>query len=161
VPDRAGLSAEELLERADEAAGRFAAGLEGLSAESKPQAREQARRMLVFVVLSVLLESRPGQNSADRDTAEKLKAAFAEELIGARKALRALTKQDPAKPAEDPFAPYYDSFQKMRKDPAQGPFGVLARRISETYFEPVGRAAAYERAFTLAAVLSDELVSKI
>lgn len=134
--------------------------------------REQARRLFLFILLSVLLEQRSGGDPFDRLVAERLKARFSGELLASRKALKSISRKAlPRSDADelgakleaagklDPFAPYYGSFDAMRKDPAQGPFAVLARRLAEEQFESASRSAAYEKIFSLAAALSDELVS--
>lgn len=143
--------AEELLELAETASQRL---VEGLACPANLKMREQSRHLFVFVILSVLLEDRK------QHLAQELKEAFALQQLGARKILKSLSQKAlPA--AKDPFVPYYDSFQKMRQNPEQGPFAILARRLSEEHFEAPLRQSAYEKIFTLAAALSDELIERL
>lgn len=173
--------AEELLRLAEAAAGRLVDGLSSLGFLKEPheqparvQVREEAHRLFVFVLLSALLENRAGQPASDRAIAEKIKELYSLELMKARQALKSISRKtlpvsDSGKLAHeldaaarrDPFAPYYDSFAQMARDPARGPFAILARRVTERHFHPKLRSIAQERVFTLAAVLSDELLEKL
>lgn len=185
MPDPTGLDsgarAEELLRLAERAAGKLIDGLGSLGFLKEPheqparvQVREEAHRLFVFVVLSVLLENRAGQDAADREVAARIKELYSLELVKARQALKSIARtklpvSDAGKLGHDldfaahadPFAPYYDSFAQMARDPARGPFAILARRVTERHFHPKMRSIAQERVFTLAAVLSDELLERL
>jgi hypothetical protein len=169
--------AEALLKLAQKAANDLVEGLAVLCLLAAPQAeasrtlaREKARHLFLFVLLSVLLEGRPGQDPEDRDVAEALKAAFARQLVEDRrqaaqllsKALKPgreeLLRRKLAAAEPDPFAPYYDSFKKAASDPDNGPFAILARMLAKDHFETRERSAAYQRIYTLSVVLSDQLV---
>ncbi len=168
------------MELADAAAKRLVDGLVVAgyfaakeAAPARLQVGEHARHLFLFVILSVLLEKREGKDAADALVAEKIKESFSLQLIGSRKALKAISKKalKSAEAAElerkldqaaknDPFAPYYDSFGKMTTNPDHGPFGILARKLSDDFFAQ-DASAAYEKIFLLAATLSDELISRL
>jgi hypothetical protein len=173
--------AQELLELSEASAKQLVEGLAsfGLLAgeDAEPArlvAREQARHLFLFVILSVLLENRPAQDPSDRLTAESLKEAFLLQAVKARKAVKAASEKSLPRPEaqklaqnldaaarRDPLAPYYGSFEKMRRDPDQGPFGLLAGELSRAHFEGPRREDAYNRVFTLAAALADGLISRL
>lgn len=167
----------ELLALCERSAAELLAGLGSLGLLSGPSqegARHLVRRkaldLFVFVALSVLLEKRPGHGPGDRQTAEALKTAFAAQILETKRQARGMIAQTlkgaeaerllagiEAAAAEDPFAPYYDSFAKALGDPEQGPFGIFARSLAERHFEGARAKLAYERLFDLAASLSDRL----
>jgi len=187
MPEGAGVNhdpadrADELLELAETAAKQLVEGLVSfglLAGESAEPARlivrEQSRHLFLFVILSVLLENSPGPDHPARLTAESLKEKFSRQLVAARKTLKAVSQKnlprsesmelakkldDAAR--QDPFAPYYGSFEKMAKNPDHGPFSILAGRLSGAHFESPRREDAYARIFTLSAALSDGLIARL
>ncbi len=114
----------------------------------------QTQQFLVFVMLSLLLEKRPGGEAANRALAENLKGIFLGELLTARRAAKTVLK---ASDLDDPFAVYYDSFANGAADPARSPFGILAKRLAERHFPSERRRAAYERIFALSAAYAERI----
>ena len=168
---------EKLMRLASAASESLVSGLASFGLLDAPEAeparvqvREKARHLFLFVAISVLLEE-GGKGRAD---AERLKDLFALELLDVKKQIRkvakaALTGPNDAKYARelekaagrDPFAPYYGSFDKMRKNPQDGPFAIFARRVCDGHLEERQRRGAYDRVFMLAAELSDRLIERI
>lgn len=143
----------------------------GLLIDAKPGRREllqgEARQLFIFVALSVLLEE--GQ----RPVAEALKAQFAQQLVETRRqaqnliarTLRGAEAKDLAQKLDaagraDPFAPYYGTWEALKKDPSKGPFARFAEAASDRCFEPPQRPAARERLHTLALSLADALLDQ-
>ena len=158
--------AQQLLGLTDRAAARLASEF----AEDPVRGhlvRQEAVNLFLFVTLSVLLEGRAGQSPDDRVLAEEIKTALAQRIIETKRQAKMLSEKTldkekahlfssrlNAAAAEDPFTPYYDSFEKAKSDPGQSPFAVFADRACRAHGLP---ASAHERLLTLSAVLADEL----
>lgn len=173
--------AQALLLRASQEAGALLDGLLsfGFLKEPKLEAkrmlvRRAAEELLVFVLLSVLLESREGKDPGEKKLAELVKAAFLAQILETRQQALSMVEKSLRGPdalelkagidkasRRDPFELYYDSFSKARKSPEEGPFGIFARRVAEAHFDGPMYAAAYSRLFELAALHADRLLDSL
>lgn len=165
--------AQQLLRLAAGAASRLARELSGQDADSVkvPLVRQEAENLFLFVILSVLLEGRPGQAAEDRMVAAEIKTALAQRILETKKqakklAERALDKEKAAlfsghlnaTAAQDPFSPYYDSFDKARRNPDHGPFPIFVDRLAAAH----GLSGSLcRRLLTLSIELADGLVEQI
>jgi hypothetical protein len=165
--------AQQLLGLTDRAAARLASSFSGDPTDPVKHhlIRQEAENLFLFVTLSVLLEGRPGQDLGDRSVAKEIKAALAARIMETKKQAKALAERTLGEEkahlfsgrlneaaAEDPFAPYYDSFEKAKSDPSQIPFAVFARRVRQAHSLP---ASAEERLLSLSAELADELAEEL
>lgn len=135
--------------------------------------RREAEHLFLFVVLSVLLENRTGQDPRDKQVAAEIKKTLAQRILTTKRqakdlanktldeklAQRFTARLDEAG-GDDIFTPYYDSFKRAVHDPSQTPFAIFARRVCG-HLAPAGRTAAGERLITLSALLSDELLEHL
>lgn len=165
--------AQQLLGLADEAAARLGREFAERSGDAAKGhlVRQEAESLFLFVTLSVLLEGRPGQDPGDRNVAAALKDALARRIIETKRRAQKLAErtldQEKARrfglrldetAAEDPFLPYYDSFDKAREDPDQGPFSIFAQRLSAAHGLP---DPLCQRLLTISLQLADDLVEGI
>lgn len=165
--------AQQLLGLAGGAASRLAREFSGQGGDSvkAPLVRQEAENLFLFVILSVLLEGRPGQDPQDRRIAEELKLGVARRILETKKqaknlAERTLDKEKAfllsgrlnATAAEDPFSPYYDSFDKARRNPDHSPFSIFVGRLAAAH----GLSDSLcRRLLTLSLELADGLVEQI
>jgi hypothetical protein len=165
--------AQQLLNLAAEAAGRLKQelGSQGGDSLKAPLVRQEAENLFLFVILSVLLEGRAGQASEDRAVAAEIQKALARRILETKKQARQLADRTldaekaalfgghlDAAAAEDPFSPYYDSFDKARRNQDNGPFSIFVDRLACEHGLP---DALCRRLLTLSLELADGLVEEI
>lgn len=173
--------AESLLGLIGRAASDLAGGPAAVALPNGPEGdatrvliRQEAEHLFLFVVLSVLLENRPGQDPRDKEVAALIKKELARRILDAKRQAKELAKKslrteqarrfnarlDEAG-TEDPFTPYYDSFKNAVRDPSQTPFAIFARRVTEKHLPPARRLSAHQRLLSLSVLLADELLDSI
>jgi len=161
--------AEHVLELCQGAASDLVRGAESLGLKPEPhRLGAEARHLFVFVALSALIER------GEKPVVDALKEQYALSLLDTRKQVKGIVDQTMAghearrlkgllddAASKDPFAPYYGTWESLKKSPDAGPFARFTDLVLDRCFQPGERKLARERVHTLALSYADAVLDQI